>query len=115
MRICALCQTDKPETAFRKFGRGRKKVCIACETGVTGEADGVEAEVSAPVVLKGSLEVPAGYGFRASIEDDTLCIEQDRAGDDGQWYTYQLSLARHEAAKLIDWVSRLVEREPEAA
>jgi hypothetical protein len=65
----------------------------------------------APVKLNGHLEVPSGLGFRASLEDQQLVIEQDRADDDGQSYTHTLTLAPHEAARLIDWISGLVHLE----
>lgn len=68
------------------------------------------AEAPPPAVkLQGSLEVPAGLGFRASIEDDTLQLEQDRADGTGELYTHQVSLSRIEAGRLIDFISKIVE------
>lgn len=118
MRTCEKCQVEKNEAQFRPFGRGRKKACRACEGLAEGEAviaarPGLPvavAEPGAPVRLQASLEIPAGSGFRAAIEDDLLQIEQDRSDESGT-YTHQLTLNRVEAARLIDWISRLVERE----
>lgn len=59
----------------------------------------------APVRLNGHLEVAAGLGFRASIEDSALVIEQDRTDDDGAVYTHTLTLAPHEARQLVDWIA----------
>jgi hypothetical protein len=65
------------------------------------------------VKLNGHLEVPSGLGFRASLEDGLLCIEQDRpAVEDGQIYTHSLALARHEARQLIDWIEAQVAEVP---
>jgi hypothetical protein len=64
--------------------------------------------------LRAELEIPAGLGFRASIKDDTLQLEQDRP-DGEDTYTHCLTLTRVEVARFIDWVSKLVEQEPEAA
>ena len=33
MRVCEACSTEKPDSAFRPFGRGRKKTCRECEGG----------------------------------------------------------------------------------
>jgi hypothetical protein len=110
MRTCSLCSNDKPDSAFRKFGRGRKKVCVECESG-TAEEGAAVADALPVVKLHGSLEVPPGWGFRASVEDDRLLIEQDAQDGNGGIRTDSISLARHEAAKLIDWVSKLVEME----
>jgi len=61
--------------------------------------------------LNGHLEVAAGLGFRASIESGQFCIEQDR--QEGETiYTHQLTLAPHEAARLIEWVQQQVEGKP---
>jgi hypothetical protein len=61
------------------------------------------------VKLNGHLEVPSGLGFRASIEDTLLVLEQDRVdGDDGQAYTHTLTLASHEARQLVDWIAEQV-------
>lgn len=102
MRTCNVCETGKPDAAFRKAGRGLKKTCMACETGPADES------APAPIVIEASLEVAAGLGFRASLEDGLLCLEQDRPGDDGELYTWTLNLAPHEARQLVDWVAAQV-------
>lgn len=123
MRTCKKCAVEKNEVQFRLFGRGRKKVCKACEGLDQGEAV-IAARSSGhakpepapkPATLKGALEIPSGLGFRASIEDDLLFLEQERPddGDPGMAYTHTLTLNRVEAQRFIDWISRLVE--PEAA
>ena len=33
-RICETCAAEKADSAFRKSGRGRKKICVECEGGV---------------------------------------------------------------------------------
>ena len=58
--------------------------------------------------LNGHLEVPSGLGFRASMEDELLQLEQDRPDDDGTVYTHSIALAPHEAARLIDWIEAQV-------
>lgn len=57
----------------------------------------------APSKPNGHLEVAAGLGFRASLEDGVMEIEQDRQDGD-TIYTHTLSLAPHEARQLIDWI-----------
>jgi hypothetical protein len=107
MRTCNVCETDKPDSKFRKFGRGLKKTCMACESG----GGSVKANSApSPVKLNGAhLELAAGLGFRASLEDGAFRIEQDRAADDGETYTHELALAPHEARQLIDWIASQVE------
>ena len=61
----------------------------------------------APVTLAGSLEVPAGLGFRASLEDGQLCIEQDRS-DGEEVYTHSIALSPSEARQLIDFIAERV-------
>lgn len=103
MRTCNVCETAKPDSGFRKFGRGLKKTCVACEAGDGGSA------APEPVKLNGHLEVASGLGFRASIEDGTLQLEQDRPGDDDALYTWTISLAPHEARQLVDWIAAQVQ------
>lgn len=62
-----------------------------------------------PVTLNGSLEISAGLGVRASIEQVTLELEQDRVDDDGTVYTHTISLAPHEARQIVDWLIEHVE------
>jgi hypothetical protein len=61
-----------------------------------------------PAKLGPSLEVPMGYGFRASVENGKLCIEQDATDDEGQPRTDNIMLAKHEAQQLIDWIASQV-------
>lgn len=68
----------------------------------------VEKQEVPPVKLNGHLEIAAGLGIRASIEDGTLQLEQDRIADDGETYTHSISLAPHEARQLIDFISEQV-------
>lgn len=35
-RVCKTCAVEQPDSAFRKFGRGRKKICVTCEGGGYG-------------------------------------------------------------------------------
>lgn len=108
MRTCALCQADKRDTEFRKFGRGLRKVCLACENGVAQEGSTI-ADALPVVTITGKLEVQPGYGFRASIEDRRLILEQDGQDDGGGVRTDSISLAPHEARQLIEFVQQLVE------
>ena len=66
-----------------------------------------KADPLPPVKLNGHLEVAAGFGFRAAIEDGQLRIEQDRADGDTV-YTHELCLAPHEARQLIDFIAERV-------
>lgn len=63
--------------------------------------------VAPPVITLApvALEVPSGLGFRASIEDGQLHVEQDHPDTDGTIYTHNLVLAPHEAARLVDWIA----------
>lgn len=113
MRSCDTCNTEKPDPAFRLFGRGRKKTCIECEGGSSVKsrpaAQPAAEPAPAPAKLNGHLEVPSGLGFRASLEDALLQIEQDRPDEDGQVYTHSIALAAHEARKLIEWIETKLE------
>jgi hypothetical protein len=64
------------------------------------------------VKLNGHLEVAAGLGFRASLEDAQLVLEQDRPDDDGTTYTHMVTLAPHEARQLVDWIAGHVAEVP---
>lgn len=124
MRVCDTCNVEKPDPQFRLLGRGRRKTCLECEKGgaisvKARNASPAQQKESAPepVKLNGHLEVAAGLGFRASIEDvcadaadqrRQLIIEQDREDDDGQVYTHTVSLAPHEARQLVDWITERV-------
>lgn len=110
MRTCDTCEIEKADSAFRKFGRGRKKTCVECEGGgkavskrASSREEKQEAPPPKPVKLDGlSLEVARGYGFRASAEDGQLVIEQD--ADDG---TATVVLSRTEflvlSGQFIGW------------
>jgi hypothetical protein len=77
------------------------------------KAPAVVQDAPASVKLNGHFEVAAGLGFRASIEDSLLVLEQDRVdGDDGQTYTHTLTLASHEARQLVDWIADQVAEVP---
>lgn len=66
-------------------------------------------EVAPPAKIGPSLDVPAGFGFRASIEDDRLQIEQDAQTADGKAVTQEITLSKREARDLIDWIAELLE------
>lgn len=103
MRTCDVCGEEKPDSAYRKFGRGRKKTCEACESGLAA-SDGA---APAPEAIKpngAALEVARGYGFRARAEDGQLIVEQDC--DDG---TAIVVLSKTEARYLIDWIADQVQ------
>ena len=115
MRTCTRCNVEKNESHFRPKGRGRSQTCKACEGVDQGEAviaaqpgNGHAPDLVTPK-LHGALEIPAGLGFRASVEDDTLQLEQDRPDTDGTVYTHNLTLTRVEAQRFIDWLAKLVE------
>jgi hypothetical protein len=113
MRACITCGQDKADDAFRKFGRGLKKTCRDCEGGgsVKAASSRVEKqEAPPPVTITASLEVPAGLGFRASIEDSALVIEQDRADETGDVYTHTITLSSKEAALVVDWIAAQVQQ-----
>jgi hypothetical protein len=72
--------------------------------------DSAVRAVPEPIKLNGSLEIAAGFGIRASLENGTLQLEQDRQQDD-MIYTHTISLAPHEARELIDFVERHVNQD----
>jgi hypothetical protein len=108
VRICQLCSNEKKDTEFRLFGRGRRKVCLACENGVATEAASIADQLPEPVTIGASLELPAGFGFRASIESGRFCIEQDCTAEDGQLRTDNITLMPHEARQLIEWIEQQI-------
>lgn len=57
-----------------------------------------------PVAITAALEVEPGPGFRATVENGQLHIEQDRE-DEGTVYTHTVTLSRPEAQRLIDWIA----------
>jgi hypothetical protein len=95
---CERCGNDKHRGRCKGAGKARK---------VKSLEEVVERRTAPkPVKLNGHLEVPSGLGFRASVEDDLVCIEQDRPPDDeGVVYTHSLTLAPHEAAQLASWLA----------
>lgn len=108
-RICANCSIEKTDKHFRKAGRGLSRICIEC-TEPPGPASSA-VETPEPVTITAALELPMGYGFRASIESGRFCIEQDATGTDGEVRTDNITLAPHEARQLVDWLASQVERE----
>lgn len=103
-KVCKGCGKTKPLDQFGRHNRSsdkHKANCLVC----TGEADPV-ADEGEPIVSSGArLEILPGFGFRASIDDDRLSIEQD----DSNGNTDNISLSRTEAkvlfAQFSDWVS----------
>ena len=109
-KVCVKCETDKLIDAFRKDKRtpdGYASICADCK-GTKGKggkkakrATNGKANASPapePIAsITSPLEVLPGFGFRASIEDDRLAIEQDR--DDGA--TDNVTLSRTEAKVLF--------------
>lgn len=84
---------------------GNERHLGRCKSKATQE----KAAAPPPVTIKAALEVPSGRGFRATIEDELFCIEQDVIdADDGQTYTHQVTLAPHEARQLVDWIEAKV-------
>ena len=104
MRTCETCGVEKAESHFRPFGRGRKKVCMACEGRAQGETV-LAAQELVPATIDGPrLELARGYGLRAAAENGALVIEQD--ADDG---TATIVLSRTEAkvlfAQFAEWAA----------
>lgn len=100
MKVCTTGGAEKPVAEFRKFGRGLRKVCIECEGGGKAVTKKSTSE-PVPVTLAGpKLEILAGFGFRASIEDDYLMIEQD-AGAGAEARFDSITLSKTEARVLF--------------
>lgn len=109
MRICTICECEKAEEHFRKFGRGLKKMCRECEGG------GTAVTADEPVVgVSGDtadlIRIEPSMGARLRINGHLLEIEQDRAGEDGEVYTHTVTLYPHEARQVIEAVSTFVEK-----
>jgi hypothetical protein len=104
VRICELCETERADKDFRPFGRGRRKVCLQCENAVAVEGAAIAGELPT-VEITGALEVLPGFGFRATVENDRLVIEQD----DSEGKTDNLVLSRTEAkvlfAQFAEWAT----------
>jgi hypothetical protein len=100
MRTCELCQVERKDSEFRKFGRGLRKVCLQCENGVATEAATIADELPEPVEITAALEVLPGFGFRATVENERLVIEQD-AGVGAEKATDNIVLSRTEAKVLF--------------
>lgn len=98
-RRCPTCKTRKPENEFPLYGTRRRAVCIAC----AGAAATAPSPAKAAAL---SLKRPAGFGFSASLEDGRLVIEQES----GDGRVDNITLARHEARELIDWIAEVVQR-----
>jgi hypothetical protein len=103
-RRCPACKTRKPLDAFPRFGTRYRATCIACSDGKAP----TPAPKAAPPRGFAGIEREAGFGFRASIEDGKLVIEQDTTGDDGETVTENVTLSRSEARELIDWIAEQV-------
>lgn len=56
-----------------------------------------------------TLTVGPSYGFRASADPRAgeLTLAQDRPDEEGQTVTMEIVLTREDAARLLDWVSRV--------
>jgi len=107
-RTCDVCSESKADSAFRKFARGRRKTCMACESGSKASDGAVPAGCGLqPSKPSGHMEVAPGLGVRASIEAGALHLEQDRQDGD-TIYTHEIVLAPHEVRQLADWIAELV-------
>lgn len=109
MRTCESCGIEKAESHFRKFGRGLKKVCKACEggggTAVTADEPVTESNGTGDLI-----RIEPSMGARVRITGSLLEIEQDRVGEDGEAYTHTVTLYPHEARQVIEAVSTFVEK-----
>lgn len=124
---CKRCGASKPPAEMIVRAGKPAKLCRECfaaslrdrppkagvpvkraKAGNTPRA-GQKESAPEPVTLNGSLEISAGLGVRASIEQVTLELEQDRVDDDGTVYTHTISLAPHEARQIVDWLIEHVE------
>lgn len=56
------------------------------------------------------LEIEPSMGARLKIGPDRIEIEQDRKADDGEFYTYTITLYPHEARQVIDRIASWVEK-----
>lgn len=114
-KTCRKCGVEKLIDAFSRDKRtpdGYACTCIDCRGNGKGQngkskraAKAQPAPEPAPIANLASLEVLPGFGFRASIEDDRLSIEQDR--DDGT--ADSITLSRTEAkvlfAQFMEWAA----------
>lgn len=122
-KVCIKCGVDKLVDAYGNDSRtddGKARTCRDCRGKGGRRKGGGSVKGSnppppaskpnlSPVKLNGHLEVAAGLGFRASIEDSTLQLEQDRADENGDVYTHTISLSAAEAAKIVDWIAAQVQ------
>jgi hypothetical protein len=98
---CKRCGSAKHRGRCKGGGK-------AVTSGKRSSSEGKKQEAPPPVTIAAALEVPPGLGFRASIEDSTLQLEQDRADENGDVYTHTISLSAAEAAKIVDWIAEQV-------
>lgn len=90
---CKNCGKSKPlEEMMLRHGRARS-ICRACFSIACRVKRGLIAPAAAT-----SLRVEPGFGFEASIDDNTLVIEQVDASEK----TDQIVLTRAELRRLID-------------
>jgi hypothetical protein len=114
---CKSCGIRKAGQHFPLQDDGQRSlVCKKCsgmpmKTSVkTAKKVALVTSEPKPVKLNGHLEIAAGLGVRASIEDGTLQLEQDRVdADDGETYTHSISLSPGEARQVVDWIAQQVE------
>ncbi len=102
MRSVTPCEVEKADAHFAKKGRGLSKVCKSCESGIEGgkalAAQSAPTDLPPqPITISDALEVLPGFGFRATVEDDHLVIEQDNS----EGATDSLVLSRTEAKVLF--------------
>jgi len=121
-RCCAKCTDEKAADQFRKFGRGRKKVCIPCEdaegsTGKTrrtgkrkaagaGKGPGRSKKKKA-LAETSRWEQPGGFGFAVQLQVDEKAKQTDihleqTTPDLG---TQNIWLSQHEARSLQSWLN----------
>jgi hypothetical protein len=108
MRTCESCNVEKADSHFRKFGRGLKKSCKACEARAEGEAviSAAADDTPTPIRLDGMrLEIARGYGLRASAESDQLVIEQDTDGEGVATVVLSKTEFKVLAAQFSEWAA----------
>lgn len=72
-RQCEQCAETKPIEDFQKWGRGRKRICIACDE-APDPTNEYEADVEDPDLIESLLK--AARGWTAITDDDLAAFKQ---------------------------------------
>ena len=118
---CNRCGESKFAAEMCQRGGKPSSICRACfgaahkkrgggKKGAKSLADVVEKVTRRKAAKRTQaptpIEITRSFGIRASIEDDSIALEQDQVAEDGSDLTVRVLLSHDELKRIAEWASR---------